>query len=157
MTATSTVGDGRVDPDTAASPTSRQDCRRRHEPRHGGRRRRIAEPRDLLPIVDDGKRTIVMDAIDLAALGLDPVGVRTRHDARRSPRTIEDETSGVVETGSTPRRATRPAASEEEAKAPLDDDGDPAAAHRARTDARHRRAGGTDPHRQVRARPRAAR
>jgi hypothetical protein len=48
-------------------------------------------------IIDDGKRTVAMDAVDLAALGLDAAS--SGHMTAAKPEEIEDEPSGVVETG----------------------------------------------------------
>jgi hypothetical protein len=60
----------------------------------------VAEPSDAVPLVDDGKRTMMMDAIDLAALGLDPASTMTGMMAAAKPEEIEDEPSGVVDNGS---------------------------------------------------------
>lgn len=49
------------------------------------------------PIVDDGKRTIAMDAVDLAALGLDPASssgsMPAARDSGQFP-TVDDDSSG---------------------------------------------------------------
>lgn len=50
-----------------------------------------------VPIVDDGKRTVAMDAVDLAALGLDPASssgsMPAARDSGQFP-TVDDDSSG---------------------------------------------------------------
>ena len=59
-----------VDPDTQIAHVPED---RRHTSPGMAVAEPVAEPRDLLPIIaHDGKRTIAMNAVDLAALGLDP-------------------------------------------------------------------------------------
>lgn len=60
---------------------------------------------NLAAIVDDGKRTIAMDAVDLAALGLEPMSASGPIPVVTDAAVEDDEGSGVPESG--PAGATK--------------------------------------------------